>query len=117
MSRSKSGNFFKSSSQRTSPCRKSTSPSRKRGTFNSLPRRDRLSRAVTRTPGKLCFRYRDRLAPTKPAPPVIRIEPNRTRLLLLARCSRELFRSLPERRLMSIDFRDRSSDCVESVIR
>ena len=63
----------KSSRLRTSPCTNVTPAPRRRGRFSSEPLRCRLSNTVTDAAGKFFLRAIDKLAPAKPAPPVMRI--------------------------------------------
>src|SRR6516225_4498642 len=54
-----------------SPCTNWTPARASRTRFNSEPRRCKLSMAMTRASGNRCLREMARVAPTKPAPPVI----------------------------------------------
>src|SRR5215475_8458290 len=54
-----------------SPCTNWTPARASRVRFNSEPRRCKLSRTRTRAAGNCCLRVMAKVAPTKPAPPVI----------------------------------------------
>ena len=69
--RSKAGRRTKSSALRTSPWTNCTPAWRSLGKFNSLPRRRKLSNAVTAMRGHRSRNRTARFEPTKPAPPVI----------------------------------------------
>ena len=58
---------------RTSPCTNSTPPARSASSASSLPRRLRLSKAMTVADGRSRLNASAKLEPTKPAPPVIRM--------------------------------------------
>src|SRR5215510_12603192 len=63
----------RSSRTRTSPWTNRTPPCRRRCRLSSLPRRRRLSNAMTSASGRVCLNRSARLDPTKPAPPVTKI--------------------------------------------
>src|SRR5437879_6524505 len=60
----------RSSKLRTSPCTKRMPSAFSRGRFNSLPRRFKLSNAITAVSGWVRRMAMPSAAPTKPAPPV-----------------------------------------------
>src|SRR5215831_11307673 len=61
---------MRSPSERTSPWTKRTPAAFRRGRFNSLPRRRKLSNAITAASGYARLTASASVAPTNPAPPV-----------------------------------------------